>query len=147
MTHNGPGGASVLIVDDDADFVDMNRLVLEALGYRVSSAASAAEAEAQVGGGGFDVIVLDVMMESLTAGFGLAGRIHHLAPPVPVLMVSAIHDVAGRRLRFEPDDELLPVVKFLDKPIAPMALAAEIDAALRASITSEFEHGKDDSSG
>jgi len=87
------------------------------------------------------------MMESPTAGFELARRIRRLAPAAPVLMVSGIHDVVRRRFRFEPDDKLLPVVKFLDKPIAPTALAAEIDAALLASTTSECEHGKDDSAG
>jgi len=41
MTHRVPRPVSVLIVDDDADFVEANRLVLDALGYRVNAAASA----------------------------------------------------------------------------------------------------------
>ena len=145
MSTRIPKPASVLIIGDDADFIEANRLVLGELGYRLSGAASASEAESVLADGAFDVIVLDVMMESPTAGFELAGRIRRLAPAPPVLMVSGIRNAVGRQLRFEPDDKLLPVAKFLDKPIAPTALAAEIDAALRASTTSECEHGKDDS--
>lgn len=136
--------AKILLIDDDVDFTEANRLVLTGLGHTVSCAATAAEAEALIGNSELDVIVLDVMMESMTAGFELATRIHRANTRVPVIMVSGIREMVNRQLGFEPG-ESLPVLKFVDKPVTPRALAAHIEAVIRASTSMESEDGKDDS--
>ena len=66
---------TVLLVDDDADLVLANQLVLSRRGYSVRTAGSAAEALKQLQAARPDVIVLDVMMESNDAGFALARQV------------------------------------------------------------------------
>ena len=123
--------ATVLLIDDDVDLVDLNRLVLEHRGHKVLVAYSAAEARKVLASAKPDITVLDVMMESATAGFDLAREVHKSLPALPMIILSGVHEVMGVPFRFEPDETWLPVVKFLDKPVVPAVLAAEIEAALK----------------
>ena len=69
---NGP---SVLIVDDDPDFVDVTRAILEARDYRVRSACDGDEAMACLEEESPDAIILDVMMRNRAEGFIIARRL------------------------------------------------------------------------
>jgi CheY-like chemotaxis protein len=97
----------------------------------VRTAYSGSEAQKALGAGKPDVIVLDVMMESLDAGFSVARAIHQMYPDVPTLMLTSVHEATGVPFRFEPDESWLPVTKFMDKPVAPAKLADEIEAMLK----------------
>jgi two-component system OmpR family response regulator len=122
--------ARVLLVDDDVDLVEMNRLVLAHRGHDVACAYSAAEARSLLADVHPDLVVLDVMMESDTAGFELAREIHDRTPDLPVLMLSAIRSGVTTPPGFTPEEMRLPIVKFMDKPSSPERLADEIDAIL-----------------
>jgi DNA-binding response OmpR family regulator len=124
--------AQVLLVDDDADFTEANRTVLEAEGFGVTVASSADEAWKSLHRSVPDVIILDVMMEEFDAGFRLAHDINIRYPKVPVLLLTAVHDYMSDKWNFTPeqDGEWLPVLKFLEKPLAPAQLVAEIRTIL-----------------
>ena len=124
--------AKVLLVDDDVDLVNMNRLVLEKRGHKVTAAYSAQEARAALQKARPDIAVLDVMMESVSAGFDLARDVHAMLPDLPMIVLSGVHEATGVPFRFEPEGEWLPVLKFLDKPVDPAQLAAEIEGVLKA---------------
>jgi DNA-binding NtrC family response regulator len=124
--------ATILLVDDDVDLVEQNRLVLEARGLEVQVAYSGSEARAALDAARPDAAVLDVMMESPTAGLELARWVHEKYPELPMIMLSGVHEATGSPFRFEPDEVWLPVLKFLDKPVAPGRLADEV-----ASLTGE----------
>ena len=124
--------AKILLVDDDVDLVNMNRAVLERRGHKVAGAYSAAEARQALGQGRPDIAVLDVMMESASAGFDLARDVHQAYPDLPMIILSGVHEATGVPFRFNPDPDWLPVLKFLDKPVEPSELAGEIEAALKA---------------
>ena len=124
--------AKVLLVDDDVDLVNMNRLVLEKRGHKVTAAYSAQEARAALQKARPDIAVLDVMMESVSAGFDLAREVHRQLPDLPMIVLSGVHEATGVPFRFEPEGEWLPVMKFLDKPVEPAQLAAEIEGVLKA---------------
>lgn len=124
--------ATILLVDDDVDLVEMNQLVLSQRGHDVSCAYSAAEAREVLAGVRPDIVVLDVMMETDTAGFELARELHDRDPALPILMLSAIRSSIKVPPGFTPDEMKLPIVKFMDKPSSPERLAVEIDAALAA---------------
>ena len=47
-----------------------------------------------------------------------------------MIVLSGIHEATGVPFRFEPDETWLPVLKFLDKPVAPADLAGEIETIL-----------------
>lgn len=123
--------ATILLIDDDVDLVEMNQLVLTHRGHLVRSAYSAGQARQMLQQAGLpDLVVLDVMMESDTAGFELAREIHQLYPDVPTVILSGLHAATGVPLCFAPGSTRLPVVKFMDKPVAPAALADEIESIL-----------------
>lgn len=120
--------ARVLLIDDDVDLVAGYQAVLAHRGHEVQAAHTANEARKLLRAGPPpNVVVLDVMMESQTAGFELAREIHAAHPAVPILMPSGVHKAAGVPFRFEPDPDWLPVAKFMDKPVLPDQLVAEIE--------------------
>ena len=122
--------AKVLVVDDDVDLVEMNKAVLETRGHTVLCAYTADEARKALKRETPDVVVLDVMMESLDAGFDLAREINRAHPKMPILMLSGIEKQTGLGFKGAEDDEWLPVFKFIDKPLAPDALADKIEDVL-----------------
>lgn len=123
--------ATILLIDDDVDLVEMNAAVLAHRGHKVVKAYSAAEARRKLAEGPApDLVVLDVMMEEVSAGFELAREIHDKFPSLPTIMLSGVHAATGVPFRFKPDETWLPVTKFLDKPVPPAVLAKEIDAFL-----------------
>jgi len=122
--------ARIFLVDDDVDLVAMNKAVLETKGHEVEVAFNGDEARAALAAARPDVAVLDVMMEDTTAGFRLARDIHAQCPGLPMLMLTGIREAENIKFQFEPDETWLPVAKFVEKPITPDALAAEVEALL-----------------
>jgi CheY-like chemotaxis protein len=118
----------ILIVDDDPDQRLAVRLPLESTGYTVLEAENFEEGLAAARNNKPDLMILDVMMDSATAGFQLALAIHSPDPEskykdlrdVPIIMLTAIHSTTS--LRFAPDEYYLPVQDFLEKPINPEVL-------------------------
>lgn len=122
----------ILLVDDDPDLRLALRLPLQAAGYAISEATSLVEASKAIKEVKPDLIVLDVMMETTTAGFQMALEIHSADPrsefkdfrQVPIIMLTAIHSTTP--LRFAPDQDYLPVQTFLEKPVEPEVLLAKV---------------------
>ena len=118
----------VLIVDDDPNFVESNKDLLEAEGYEVlvaydgESGLELAKKEKP------DLMILDVMMATLTEGFEISRKI----PETPelrdmkVLMVTGVVRDMHLPFRFDPDATWLPVDQVIDKPVPPEKLLAEI---------------------
>ena len=63
---------TVLLVDDDADIIEIYRTVLESSGHTIVAAYSAQQGWEEIGRSIPAVVVLDVMMEEFDAGFRLA---------------------------------------------------------------------------
>jgi CheY-like chemotaxis protein len=122
----------ILIVDDDPDQRLTVRLPLEAAGYTVHEATNFDEGLVAAKQLKPDLIILDVMMDSATAGFQLALSMHSPDPDsefkefrnTPIIMLTAIHSTTS--LRFGPDEYYLPVNDFLDKPVNPDILLATV---------------------
>lgn len=124
----------ILIIDDDPDVVLALRMPLESAGYEVSDAHSQESGLKAVDQVKPDLIILDVMMDTHTAGFQLAHKLHGPAAKeehkaIPILMLTAVHQTTP--LRFSPDDDYLPVDGFIEKPIDPQRLIAEIKKLLK----------------
>ena len=118
----------ILIVDDDADFREICRLPLEAAGLEVSEADDADTGFEKVRTYKPDLVILDVLMPSEYEGFDLARRIREELKlnDLPILMLSAVHDVKKLPYRFAPGEEYLPVDAFLDKPVPPETLVRKV---------------------
>lgn len=125
---------TILLVDDDVDFVEINRIALESAGYQVLTAYDAEEAMTVVDSSRIDGAILDVMMTRPDEGFHLARsmRKHASARHVPLIMltsVNAVHEAQGHPLRLndnDRDESWLPVDKFLDKPVTPERLISVV---------------------
>jgi CheY-like chemotaxis protein len=128
--------AKILIIDDDPDMVLAARMCLEGAGYVVAEAGNPTDGLERVKSEKPDLIVLDVMMDTATAGFQLAlelrraGQEGHAGsnPDIPILMLTAIHTTTP--LRFSPDEDYLPVDAFMEKPIDPDKFLAAIKKLL-----------------
>jgi CheY-like chemotaxis protein len=128
--------ANILIIDDDPDMVLAARLCLESAGHKIDSAGDPAEGLKRIKASKPDLIVLDVMMDSATAGFQFALKLRGPDPDpdlagygkIPIIMLTAIHSTTP--LRFGPDDQYLPVDDFIDKPFEPEALLKKVNALL-----------------
>lgn len=128
--------AKILIVDDDPDMVLAARLCLEGAGHQVIEAAGGPKGLAAVRSARPDLIILDVMMDTTTEGFQVALKLRNPDPAsdfypfreIPIIMLTAIHQTAP--VHVEPDDDYLPVDTFLEKPMDPDRLLAEVDRLL-----------------
>lgn len=125
----------ILVVDDDRRLRDLIGKYLSENGFRVTAAASAAEARAKSEHFVFDGLVLDVMMPGEN-GFDYARSVRETAD-TPILMLTARAETADRITGleigaddylpkpFEPRELVLRLTNIL-KRAAPAALAAEI---------------------
>jgi DNA-binding response OmpR family regulator len=128
----------ILIIDDDDDLVHAIRLPLEAEGYRVFRANNGDSGLKMVRDVNPNLIILDVMMDTTTAGFQVSLALRDQGPhseyaaykTIPILMLTAIHTTTP--LRFAPDANYLPVDAFVEKPIDPEMLLKHVHACLKA---------------
>ena len=127
------GSRTVLLVDDDADFVDMNRLLLESHGYAVRVAYSGRQCLAEVSVRRPDVIILDMVMESREDGFDVSRELRNSehTKAIPLIMITSVNDTIPFRL--EPDRTWLPVDALLEKPVDPQLLLSVVGKALGAA--------------
>jgi two-component system phosphate regulon response regulator OmpR len=133
MLQETAGGAGVqggdvahlLVVDDDARLRALLQRFLAEQGFRVSVAADAAAARAQLAAMAFDLVVMDVMMPG-ESGLELVYSMRQVPNDVPVLMLTARGAPDDRVAGFEhgADD-------YLAKPFDPRELALRIRTILR----------------
>ena len=121
---------TVLLVDDDADFVEQNRLLLEGSGYRVRTAHNGRQCQEEVGAHRPDLIILDMMMESENEGFDLSRELRNseYTKGIPLVMITSVNDI--RPFRIEPDRTWLPVDALIEKPVDPRLLLDVVNRIL-----------------
>jgi two-component system phosphate regulon response regulator OmpR len=115
----------ILVIDDDRRIRSLLQSYLADAGYRVTVAASAAEARDRMRGMAFDLLVLDVMMPG-ESGLGLVQELRQEANGVPVIFLSALTEADDRvaGLQAGGDD-------YLPKPFEPRELVLRIQNLLR----------------
>ena len=124
------GPPLVLVVDDDPDFVEASRMVLEPAGYRVISAANGEQGLRAMRQEQPDLVVLDVMMSGILDGLhtSMQMRTERALKRTPILMISSI--TSSDYAAMFPTDEYVPVESFLSKPVSPERLLAEVQRLL-----------------
>lgn len=118
----------ILLVDDDPEFVEVTRVLLESHGYQVVSASSGEAGTQKAIDEKPDLIILDVMMESVTEGFDVVRRLRWTPGTrnIPIILLTAVkHELPWARA----DSIWLPVDVFLDKPVRPEELLREVRRA------------------
>lgn len=123
----------ILIVDDDSDITYTMQMILESHGYQVDSAVNSAAARSKMEEDRPDLIILDVMMDTMHEGFDFDRELKHHPDykDIPVLMLTAVKERFGLDFKAEAgDQEWLPVEEFLDKPVKPAVLLEKVEKLL-----------------
>ncbi len=114
----------ILVVDDDKRLRELLRRFLSENGFRVTTAADAAEARAKIGSLSFDLIVLDLMMPG-ESGLALTQSLRK-SSTVPILMLTAMGETDQRIAGLESGAD-----DYLAKPFEPRELVLRIRTILR----------------
>ena len=122
--------AKILIVDDDPDFTDSTRIVLEKAGHNVINATSGDKGIKRAKEEKPDLIVLDVIMDSVLDGVSMSQNMHDDLEMrgIPIVMVTSIANTDYAELF--PTDEYIHIQAFLTKPVAPASLLKQVDKLL-----------------
>ncbi len=112
----------IMVVDDDPDFVEITRTILLTKGYKVVTAASGDEALTKVRADKPDLILLDIMMDTILDGVNVSQELRDDPElrQIPLVMVSSI--ASTEHAEMFPTDEYLHVDAWLSKPIQPKDL-------------------------
>ena len=78
----------VLLVDDDADLLQLIVMRIESAGYQVVAVSSGEEALASVSAMRPDLVVTDLRMEGID-GLALFERLRRISPTLPVIILTA----------------------------------------------------------
>jgi len=125
----------ILLVDNDVDFVDVNKAVLENNGYEVVTAFSAREGLDKVVVEQPDLIILDLMMEKHDSGFAFANQLKKdpLHKNIPILMLTSVADVTGFGFSQQLDGYWMKTDDYLEKPVMPDELLKRVKKLLERS--------------
>jgi CheY-like chemotaxis protein len=133
--------ALILIVDDDYDFLEINRHVLERAGYRVVTAAEPKQALMRMAEQKPDLVITDLMMTSLDSGFSFAHTIKEdpRYADVPVIIATSVSSALGLDFRPRTDEDCaqMNVDAYFDKPLDHARLIATIGELLAARTSPE----------
>ncbi|MCM1057431.1 MAG: response regulator transcription factor [Firmicutes bacterium] len=113
----------ILIVEDDEAIADLICMNLEAEGYQCIRACDGAEGVEFFDKGGFDLVLLDIMLPKLD-GYGLLEYIKPSKTPVIFLTAKGAVEERIRGLKAGADD-------YLAKPFQVGELIARVEAVLR----------------
>lgn len=115
---------TILVVDDEARIREVVQYALEKDGFDVRLASDGRGALEQLGAGGVDLVVLDVMLPDVD-GLALCRQIRQ-AGHLPIVFLSARSEEVDRIIGLE-----LGADDYLVKPFSPRELVARVRAVLR----------------
>jgi CheY-like chemotaxis protein len=123
---------TILLVDDDVDYLYQTETMLKAAGFNVITAESQEDAELILKATKPDLVLSDLMMESLDAGFSFSYHVKKVDPKIPVIIVTGVANETGMKL-FNGSEEERSWIKadaILSKPIKYDQLIKEINKYL-----------------
>jgi DNA-binding response OmpR family regulator len=122
-----PGRCTILVVDDDANILDLVRMYLERAGYRVEAAGDGRQALGAIERQPPALMVLDLMLPEVD-GLDVCRRVRmgKVAPDLPIIMLTARDDDVDKIVGLE-----LGADDYVTKPFNPRELVARVKAILR----------------
>jgi DNA-binding response OmpR family regulator len=118
--------ATILVVDDDLDFVNITRMILESQHYQVITAANGEQGLQVMRREKPDLVILDIMMSYIMDGLDVRrkmaedGALQH----IPVIMVTSL--TSTRAQGEMPGHDYIPDSQWLNKPIDPDLLLERV---------------------
>jgi len=123
----------IMVVDDDPGIRDSLQTILESRQYTVITAADRTEGMDKIKAEKPDLLILDIMMSSWLDGLDMSKKLKKdpQFSDMPIVMLTGVRGKTGFDLR--PRDggpDWCSVDAYLDKPVAPAALLAEVERLL-----------------
>ncbi|MDY0100328.1 MAG: response regulator [Bacteroidales bacterium] len=124
---------TVLIADDDPDYLFQTVFNLEKAGYQTVAVESQVEAESVISKFKPDIAIFDLMMENDDSGFILCYKLKRKYPDVPVILATAVAHETGISFSLDSEQERLWIRadKYLEKGIRAEQLDQEIMKLLK----------------
>ncbi len=125
----------ILVVDDDPDFAEINKTVLEANGYQVAVAHDGEGCLAKARSDKPDLIILDIMMKTVGDGMFAAQALRkdQATKAIPIIVVTGVNQVPP--FNIGPHEGWLPVDVLIEKPALPEVLLEHVRRALGQATT------------
>jgi len=122
----------ILLVDDDKDFVEATKLVLESKPYDVVVAYDGDEALAKAKKEKPDLIILDVIMP-VKDGFSAAEQLKKDSElkKIPVIMLTSFSEKVGETSLSVSQGLALDTEDYVDKPVSPQELLKRVERLLK----------------
>ncbi len=120
-------GETILVVDDEANIVELARMYLEQEGFRVEAAEDGSEALEAITRQPPALMVLDLMLPEVD-GWEVCRRVRqgNTAPELPIIMLTARDEDVDKIVGLE-----LGADDYMTKPFNPRELVARVKAILR----------------
>jgi two-component system alkaline phosphatase synthesis response regulator PhoP len=124
--------AKILLVDDDIDFVESTKIILESKPYEVIVAYEGDEALRKAKEEKPDLILLDIIMP-VKDGFSAAEQLKKdpELSKIPTLMLTSFSTRRGETSIPVSRGFTLDVEDYIDKPISPQELLAKVEDYLK----------------
>jgi CheY-like chemotaxis protein len=124
---------TVLVADDDPDYLFQTVKGLEKAGYKTVAVESQAEAETLIARMKPDIAVFDLMMENDDSGFILCYKLKRRYPDVPVILATAVSHETGMSFGLDSEQERawIRADRYLEKGIRAEQLDQEIMKLLK----------------
>ena len=119
----------ILIIDDDKDYGEALRIVLESNGFAVDHVLNIDDGRKTLEQSRPNLIILDVMMDKHTDGFDFCYDLKHdeECKKIPILMVTAVTEKTGFKFSPATDGEYLQADDYVAKPIPVAELLSRVN--------------------
>ncbi|SDC70726.1 response regulator [Williamwhitmania taraxaci] len=124
---------TILIVDDDEDYLYQMKLIIKNFGFNVVTAESQREAEELLQQVKPDLAIFDLMMENEDSGFILSYKLKKKYPEIPVIIATAVASETGISFGVSSEEERrwIKADLYMEKGIRPDQLHREIVKLLK----------------
>jgi len=123
---------TILVIDDDADYLFQMKHYIESFGYEVQTAGSQKEGEETLKTLKPDLVICDLMMEQKDSGFILCYKLKQKHPDVPIILATAVTSETGMMFGLNNNEERswIKADSYMTKGIRPDQLHREINKLL-----------------
>lgn len=116
----------ILYIDDDPDYREVVRILIESAGYEMAEAASAEEGVLVYKQRPPDLVIVDLMMEEVDSGTSFVKELRLLGNKAPIYMLSSV----GESMSLSADHAALGLSGIFQKPIDRATLLGVLKAKL-----------------
>ena len=133
LTNMRKSDFTILVADDDPDYLFQTVSNLEKAGYKTIAVESQAEAESVIARVRPNLAIFDLMMENDDSGFILCYKIKRKYPDVPVILATAVAHETGISFSLDSETEKawIRADKYLEKGIRAEQLDQEVMKLLK----------------